>query len=474
MSRGASSDAPDAAAAPAPAARALFAVIAAGFALLGVTTARWISRANVGDLFYFGAHPMWSAMDPAGFYLPDVILFFAPGPVAHDYHPGLTMTAMAAVLAHLVYAGAALAGDPEPYVEFWVRHRMLLSGLLAGFADAMWLACCLPLFRVLRHVMDRSAAIVGCALFLAAVPVLLYLSRFSPEPWMLFFSLWSIHLSLRALDGDGGWRAAAAMGACTALAMLSRWLAAPLVALNLFSLLAAPRGIGAPRRAAFALYVLAGLVPAALLIGKLSLPHVVEGWALQAAAAPGIARSFALPHQRPLALHLALVFALGALGLTIMYARCPRSCRHLTVLLVTLACMALLVIRRPQWHYLFGVYWLFPAAAAFGLALLLRRLVPGRDDALAVVAGLIVLAVCNAWAYPAIVGTYARYADIFAQRAPLAARHPAWVAAPWELALSGYAETRDPARLVPVYGQRLSAILQQQRRHDDDANRVTP
>ena len=108
-------------------ARFVFFSTATVFAVLGAATALWISRANVGDVFYFGSTSLWSAMDPAGFYLPDVILFFEPGPLAHDYHPGVTMTFMAAVLARVIYAVSTLFADQEPYVEFWVRHRILLS-----------------------------------------------------------------------------------------------------------------------------------------------------------------------------------------------------------------------------------------------------------------------------------------------------------------------------------------------------------
>jgi hypothetical protein len=450
-------------------ARWVFVATAIAFAIIGAATAVWISRANVADIFYFGSTGLWSAMDPAGFYLPDVILFFEPGALAHDHHPGLTMTGMAAVLARAVYAGTALFADQEPSVEFWVRHRILLNAMLAGLADAMWLACCHPLFKVLRHFMHRSAAYVGCTLFLTSVPVLVYLSRFSPEAWMLYFSLWSIHLSLRGLDGHGETRLAAAMGVCTALAVLSKWLALPIVALNLFSLLRAPDRHAPTVRNLFA-YALAAAVPAALLLSKLSFPHLAEGLALQMRASPGIARTFALPHQHPFLIHNALVFGAGALGLTVIFFLQAPVRTKLAALLATLVLMAVLIVRRPLWHYFFGFYWLFPAAAAYGLTLLLTRRAPRRRDGAAVAAGFVIIAACNAWAYPDIIGTYARYRDSFGQRAALVKLHPAWVAAPWEYALNGFEATRDPARVFPFYGHRLETLLQSQRRHEDRAH----
>lgn len=451
-------------------ARSVFLATAIGFAMVGATTAVWISRANVADLFYFGSTGLWSAMDPAGFYLPDVILFFEPGPLAHDYHPGVTMTFMAALLARVAYAASTLFVDQEPYVEFWVRHRILLTALLAGLADAMWLACCHPLFKVLRHLMDRSAAYVGCTLFLTSVPVLLYLSRFAPEAWMLYFSLWSIHLSLCVLDGQGETRTAAAMGVCTALAVLSKWLALPVVALNLFSLLRPPQRHAPTFRRSLVAYGLAAAIPATLLLSRLSFSHLAEGLALQMRDAPGIARTFALPHQHPFLVHNALVFALGMLGLAVIFALRAQVRSTLAALLATLALMALLIVRRPMWHYFFGFYWLFPAAAAYGLTLLLTRRSPWRRDRAAVAAGFVIIAACNAWAYPDIIGTYAGYRDAFRQRAALAKLHPAWVAAPWEYALSGFDATRDPARVFPFYGHRLDAPLQSQRRHEDRAH----
>ena|SRR5437899_8659636 len=143
----------------------------------------------MGDIFYFGSTPLWSAMDPAGFYLVDVIAFFRPETVDIDFHPGLTMTFSGALVACVAYAIPRLSGTGDGYVEYWVRHRILLSGLLAGLTDTLLLACCHPLFLVLRHFMDRSAAYVGCALFLCSVPVLLYVSRFSAGAWSARASL---------------------------------------------------------------------------------------------------------------------------------------------------------------------------------------------------------------------------------------------------------------------------------------------
>lgn len=454
-------------------ARLVFLAAAAAFAALGAVTAVWISRANVGDIFYFGSTSLWSAMDPAGFYIPDVILFFSPGPIEHDHHPGLTMTCAAALLARAIYAVVALVGEPDGYLEFWVRHRVLLNGLLAGLASLMLLACCQPLYRVLRHFMDRAAAYIGCTLFLASVPTLLYVSRFSPEPWMLYFALWSVHLSLRALDGNPAARGAALIGICTALAVLSKWLAAPLVALNCYALVRALPRDRRSLRNRLAAYGLSGALCAALLLSKVSLPHVIDGMRLQARGAPGIAATWALPHEQPFLLLNAIVFALGGLGLVLIDRGREDARTKLRALLATVLLMALLIVRRPSWHYLFTFYWLFPAAAAGGLSLLLVRRLRWRADLAAVAAGLLVLAACNLWAYPGMVATYARYRGYFGQRAALARHHPAWMPAPWEFALSGYEASRDPARVFPFYGHRLDATLQQQRR-DEDATRRRP
>lgn len=454
-------------------ARSVFYATAAAFAIAGAVTALWISRANIADGFFFGSTGLWSAMDPAGFYIPEVILFFETDVLSVDFHPGLTMLVMAVGLARAVYALSALfAGEETTYIEFWVRHRILLSAMLAALADAMWLACCHPLFKVLRHFMDRSTAYVGCTLFLTSVPVLLYLSRFAAEPWMLYFLLWSIHLSLRALDGEADIGTAVAMGVCTALAVLSKWLAAPIVALNLFSLLRRPNRVARIVLRDLAAYAVAGLLPAMLLMSKLSFSHVAWGMWWQMRDDPGITRTLALPHQRPFVVHNATVLFLGALGLAVIARLRASARRPLAALLATLALMALLLARRPQWHYFFGFFWLFPAAAACGLTLLLNGRVPWRRDVVAVASGIVIFTVCNVWMYPGLIATYGGYRAAYARRAALAKLHPAWVPAPWEVALDGFEATRDPTRVFGYRAQSralLDPILQRQRQQEDQA-----
>ena len=150
-------------------------------------------------------------------------------------------------------------------------------------------------------------------------------------------------LEWRPGTGDGGTGMAAAMGLCTALAVLSKWLALPIVALNLFSLLRASHRRTPTFRWSLVAYALAAAIPATLLLSRLSLPHVAEGLALQRRDAPGLARTVALPHQRPFLLHHALVFGLGTLGLAVMFSLQPQVRAKLAAVLATLALMALLI-----------------------------------------------------------------------------------------------------------------------------------
>jgi hypothetical protein len=450
-------------------ARTAFVAVATVFALIGVATAVWLSRANVADEFIFGPFPLWSAMDPAGFYLPDVILLFEPGPIAHDHHPGLTMTVMSALLAKVVHAVCASLGGQEPYVEFWVRHRIALNGMLAASANAMLLACCHPMFKVLRQFMSRANAYVGCALFLTSVPVLLYVSRFSPEAWMLYFLLWSIHLSLRSLDGDGSLRSSAAMGVCTTLAVLSKWLAFPIIAFNVYAIFTAPTRWRS-RWSWLAVYALCAAAVAVPLLNHLDLDRIVPGLSRQMRGAHGFVATFFLPTQKGFLLHHVLVFGLGTCGLVVMLASAPRTRFRFAALLGALLLLMLEIIQRPQWHYFFGFYWLFPAATAYAVALCLTRWTSWRHDTAAVVAGVAVMIVCNAWAYPRLLATYEHYYSFFARRAELARTHPAWMPAPWEFAYPGFEGNREPTHVFPVYGKRLGPTLDLQRAQEDGSD----
>src|SRR4029453_12754372 len=142
--------------------------------------------------------------------------------------------------------------------------------------------------------------------------------------------------------------------------------------------------------------------------------------------------------------HNATVLFLGALGLAVIVRLRASARRPLAALLATLALMALLVARRPQWHYFFGFFWLFPAAAACGLTLLLDGRGRWRRDVVAVASGIVIMTVCNVWMYPGLIATYGGYRAAYERRAALAKLHPAWVAAPWEVTPEGYKATRDP------------------------------
>src|SRR5262249_51321256 len=332
--------------------------------------------------FVLGGATLGSAMDPAGFYFADVILFFEPSPQQIVNHPGLTVTATGALAAKLA---CLLVGDGDSFVDFWGRHRILLNRILAALANAMLLLSCHPLFRVLRHLMDAASAYVGCAVFLSSVPVLLMVSHFADEAWMLYFTLWSIHFSFVLLDGKASASIGAAMGVCTSLAVLSKWLAAPIVALNVYSLLASRRhNAAAFWKAAGAHPDGGGALPGAvLLFRRVGLPALISG--LQAnwddgRGALSFAQIFSLPYQRPLVLHHALVFGMGVLGVLAMLQAQARTRAKLVPLLATVSVIGLLTVRRPLWHYFFVLHWLFSAAAVCGLTLALRRWVGWRRD----------------------------------------------------------------------------------------------
>jgi hypothetical protein len=447
-------------------ARLAFIATASLVAALGVATSIWLSRATVRDWFVFGDTQLWSAMDPAGLYLPDVILFFEPDPVSLYFHPGLPMTFMGASIAKSWYLVHSAISDTEPYVDYWVRRRILLNGLLASTAVVTLLACCHPLFLVLRRFMDRWTAYVACTVFLAPVPTLLWVGRFSPEVWMLYFLFWSIHLGLRVLEGDIRVSTRLALGAATALAVLSKVLVLPVLAFSLYSLMAARRGAANRRVAGIAWFALGAVIAGGPLLLKLPILTLVDRLGKQLYYSGGVESLSALfnyPNQRPFLAHHALVFTLGTVGLAVMYGAMRRSRKRLVPLAATILVMVLVALKRPYWHYFFGFYWLFPIAATCGLAIILRRFVSLRRQQAAVAAGLLIIGICNAWWYPGIVATYRQYRNVFHQREMLVRERPAWVPAPWEWSWGDFELTQDPAKVTPFFGARLDPILQKQR-----------
>jgi hypothetical protein len=180
------------------------------------------------------------------------------------------------------------------------------------------------------------------------------------------------------------------------------------------------------------------------------------------------AEILSLPYQRPFLLHYALVFGLGALGALATWRWQRQARAQLTPLLATASILLLLTLRRPLWHYFFVFHWLFSAAAAYGLTLALRRWGGGRPDRTAAAAGVLTIALCNAWQYPDLVSTYRRYLEAYRQRAALVREHPAWVPAPWEMPLADLAVTRGADAVLPFYsGRPLQATLERQRAEED-------
>lgn len=445
------------------AARFAFVATASFVAALGVAASVWLSRATARDWFVFGDIQLWSAMDPAGLYLPDVILFFRSEPIQVYFHPGLPMTLLGASIAGSWYLVHSALEETEPYVDYWVRRRILLNGMLAFTAVLTLLAGCHPLLLVLRRFMDRRTAYVGCAVYLASVPTLLWVGRFSPEVWMLYFLFWSIHLSLKVLEGDGRISTRLALGAATAWAVLSKVLALPVLVLNLYSLAFAPRAATGSRASGIGWFALGTVAAGAPLLLKLPVLTLIDRLGVQLYYSESLMALFGYHHQRPFLAHFALVFVLGAVGLAVTYVAMRSSRKKLGPLLAATGIMMLVVSRRPYWHYFFVFYWLLPVAATSGLAIALRRsaLVPRRHAG--VLAGLLIILACNAWWYPGIVGTYRRYRDVFHERAALVRERPAWVPAPWEWSWGDFEQTQNPSMVAPFYGARLEAVLRRQR-----------
>ncbi|MGH9441824.1 MAG: glycosyltransferase family 39 protein [Thermoanaerobaculia bacterium] len=443
--------------------RMMFAVFAGFFLAVGALTSTWISLAQFDDPFCFGRHYLWGALDPGALSFSDAVEFFSRSRIEHYAHPGVTMDLVAGSLIRGGYCVSRVFGGVGGYEKHVVEHRFFYFGLVSFLSTVLFLACCRPLFRICRLVVPEPVACVVCAVFLGSPFVLLFINRFSPEAYMLFFGLWCAALSLEAMASGAASSTWMLAGAAAGLSLLSKPFMAPVAVLAVAVILFFEPASGARRRFAHLGAFLLGLaVPLAALGWKIPLRPMCDYWVGQVVRNRGIGsffEFFSLPHQAPLVPAEAAFGVMALLGIGFAFSSRASIGPRRTVGLLAglLGGLAAMVARRPDWHYLFGCWWLLALFAVIGIDALMKF--RGRADP--VVLGALAMLTLNAWSYfPGIAATHNQYRIRFHERLAVARSRPLTLPAPWEKRVGD----SDLSEVWPVHSVRLEAALEQMRR----------
>lgn len=419
--------------------RVLFAVIAALFAGLGLLSSVWISHAVLTDSLHYGDDRWlkWRVLDPAAAYISDAAFFLEPGEVECNLHPGLTLGLVnGALLKACYYLSSPLLGW-EDYDTHLVRHCRFYLFLCSFVSTLLFVACCRPLFLICRGFMPGDLALTVCSLFLTSVPVLVFINRFAPEPYCLFFGLWSVCLALQTLRGRGDRRVWVLMGLCLALSVLAKPLMLAVAALHVYALLAhEPLTKGWAKRTGVRLLLYA--VPAAVLTcvlvdAKLPVEETLNDWDHDIVANRNttVEKLWLRVDQRPFLQQNLVLFLLAAAGARVALWRPDLDRRSLAALALTLLLLMVSLLRRPDWHYFFGFTWGWLLLAALGVHTGLTRLARVRPAVAAPLTFVLLLTV-SSWRYPGLVVTFSHMHANYAERRELLARAPYALPAPWE------------------------------------------
>jgi hypothetical protein len=443
--------------------RLIFLLVAAVFVLTGLITSTWIALAQFDDPFCYGPVQLWNAADPGALYFSDAVDFFSPSKIECFHHPGLTLDLIAGTVIRVAYLLTAPFLGFEDYHLYVATHRFFFFGLCSFLSTLGFLACCQPLWLLVRRLEMAGLAPIVCALFLSSVPVLLFINRFSDEPYYLLFGLWALELGLRATEAPKPYRLLFLSGSSMALSILAK----PMM-LTAFLLLGVYIIARSRHRTAGLLLIAAGAMTAG---APLLLKLPVRPW-LNILVMEGHNRNHSItpfeflsrPDQLPLVPHHIVLLCAAAIGTVLLVTMGGKRQRDGAIALLSLALvMAALVARRPDWHYFFAWYWSVLTLAAAGTVLLMRKLV-GRPSLAAPSAFLVLLLVLDLWGYRALLSTYNQYYDRWERRWPIAQSDPTALPAVWEKSVGD----TNLTEIFPVRSEQLQRALTDLRQRASD------
>ncbi|MGE5608531.1 MAG: hypothetical protein ACM359_04710 [Bacillota bacterium] len=183
---------------------------------------------------------MWDNNDPGGPYVISSLYFFRQfGHPPFIGHPGVTLQAMIAAAAHAIYAVRSLAGDPQPFLEFWARNIRWLFIIAGLIIAAMHVVSFHVIYAVARKLLgDAKPAFLAVLSYATLLPTLFYATRISVEPILVsmvlltLLNLWRMQEARDAGLHAHAYRLACLAAATSAAALLTKFhLSFPLIPL---------------------------------------------------------------------------------------------------------------------------------------------------------------------------------------------------------------------------------------------------
>jgi len=133
----------------------------------------------------------WSDHDPGAWYLQSAHEILRK-PTVYFGHPGLPMQLGNALVQKIVYF--IYHGEHESYAACVIRKLYLVQVLSRTLITCMWIATAWMVKSVtLKLFRNKDTGYIAGILFLTSFPVIYYINRISPEPYMMFFFLLSFY-----------------------------------------------------------------------------------------------------------------------------------------------------------------------------------------------------------------------------------------------------------------------------------------
>ncbi len=189
--------------------------------------AYWVWRAPTGAwqnrMFDF---EMWAENDPGGWYIPaahDLLLH--PGRLCYAGHPGLPLLIVLAGEQRALFELGRLAGTTLDLTSFIARNTLVVSATAKAGMVILHIVSFLALYHYAKiECRRRDLALLATAIYATSFPVLYYLTRVSPEPFIVAFFLWTAVCLVKAEDASEGrallWAALA--GCCATSAFFTK------------------------------------------------------------------------------------------------------------------------------------------------------------------------------------------------------------------------------------------------------------
>lgn len=192
--------------------------------------ATWLAvRAPMGPWLneIFG-YTFWANADPEGCYVMAGTMFWTEAKAVFIGHPGLPLQGSLGLLAAMAHAFHRLSGGDLAYYEYCAVHLRTLFILGHILTALIHLASMGAIARLAASFGNRQTGRLAALIYGTSFPVLFYLNRIAPEPWMILGVAMAMESTLRSREArlEGNLRnyltQAAIAGLWCAFALLSK------------------------------------------------------------------------------------------------------------------------------------------------------------------------------------------------------------------------------------------------------------